>query len=73
MPYLCARLILTMDRNTITGFALLAVLVITYFAYNNYSQKEYEKKKTADSIAYAKAHPVADSRQCSGKGRRSGA
>jgi YidC/Oxa1 family membrane protein insertase len=47
-----------MDRNTITGFALLAVLVITYFAYNNYSQKEYEKKRQADSIAYAKAHPA---------------
>ncbi len=48
-----------MDRNTITGFALLAVLLITYIAYNNYSQKEFEKKKQADSIAYAKAHPPA--------------
>jgi YidC/Oxa1 family membrane protein insertase len=47
-----------MDRNTITGFALLAALVITYFVYNNYSQSEYEKKKQADSIAYAKAHPA---------------
>jgi YidC/Oxa1 family membrane protein insertase len=47
-----------MDRNTITGFALLAVLVIVYFWYNNYSQKEYEKKKQADSIAYARAHPA---------------
>jgi YidC/Oxa1 family membrane protein insertase len=48
-----------MDRNTVTGFALLAVLLVTYIAYNNYSQKEFEKKKLADSIAYAKAHPVA--------------
>jgi YidC/Oxa1 family membrane protein insertase len=48
-----------MDRNTVTGFALLAVLLVSYIAYNNYSQKEFEKKKLADSIAYAKAHPVA--------------
>ncbi len=48
-----------MDRNTITGFALLAVLLVTYIAYNNYSQKEFDKKKIADSVAYAKAHPVA--------------
>lgn len=47
-----------MDRNTITGFALLAVLVITYFWYNNYSQKQYEQKKREDSITYAKAHPA---------------
>src|SRR3954469_13086472 len=47
-----------MDRNTITGFALLALLVITYFWYNNYSQKQYEIKKQADSITYAKAHPA---------------
>ena len=48
-----------MDRNTITGFALLAVLLVTYITYNNYSQKEFEKKKVADSVAYAKAHPPA--------------
>jgi YidC/Oxa1 family membrane protein insertase len=47
-----------MDRNTITGFALLAVLVITYFWYNSYSQKEYEKKRLADSVTLAKAHPA---------------
>lgn len=48
-----------MDRNTVTGFALLAVLLITYIAYNNYSQKEFEKKRIADSIAYVKSHPPA--------------
>jgi YidC/Oxa1 family membrane protein insertase len=48
-----------MDRNTITGFALLAVLLVTYIAYNNYSQKEFEKKKAVDSIADARAHPAA--------------
>jgi len=48
-----------MDRNTVTGFALLAVLLVSYIAYNNYSQKEFETKKLADSVAYAKAHPAA--------------
>ncbi len=48
-----------MDRNTLTGFALLAVLVITYFWYNNYSHQQYETKRLADSVAYAKAHPKA--------------
>ncbi|MBS1629850.1 MAG: membrane protein insertase YidC [Bacteroidetes bacterium] len=47
-----------MDRNTITGFALLAVLVIAYFTYNNYSQNKYEQKRLADSIAMAKLHPA---------------
>jgi YidC/Oxa1 family membrane protein insertase len=42
-----------MDRNTVTGFALLAVLLIGYVAYNNYSQKDYnaQKKHLADSVA----------------------
>lgn len=48
-----------MDRNTVTGFALLAALLIAYIAYNNYSQKQFNEKKVADSIAYAKAHPAA--------------
>jgi len=48
-----------MDRNTVTGFSLLAVLLIAYIAYNNYSQKQFNEKKAADSIAYAKAHPPA--------------
>jgi YidC/Oxa1 family membrane protein insertase len=48
-----------MDRNTITGFALLAVLLITYIGYNNYSQKQFEKKKVEDSLAYVKSHPPA--------------
>lgn len=47
-----------MDRNTITGFSLLAVLLIAYIAYNNYSQSKYEQKKMADSLAYAKLHPA---------------
>lgn len=47
-----------MDRNTITGFALLAVLVIAYFTYNNYSQNKYEQQRKADSVAQAKLHPT---------------
>ena len=46
-----------MDRNQITGFALLALLVIGYFLYNSHEQKVYQEKRTADSIAYAQAHP----------------
>ncbi len=48
-----------MDRNQITGFALLAALVIGYFLYNNHEQKVFQEKKIADSIAYAVAHPHA--------------
>ncbi|MCB0696628.1 MAG: membrane protein insertase YidC, partial [Chitinophagaceae bacterium] len=46
-----------MDRNSVIGFSLLAVLVIGYFAYNNYSQSKFEEQKIADSIAAAKVHP----------------
>lgn len=46
-----------MDRNSVIGFSLLVVLVIGYFAYNNYSQTQFEEQKRADSIAQAKAHP----------------
>lgn len=48
-----------MDRNSVIGFSLLAVMLVAYITYNNYSQKQYESKKRADSVAYAKAHPVA--------------
>jgi hypothetical protein len=48
-----------MDRNTIIGFTLLAAMLIAYFTYNNYTQQQFEQKKRADSIAYAKAHPPA--------------
>lgn len=48
-----------MDRNTITGFALLAALLIGYIGYNSYSENQYKAKKLADSVAYAKAHPPA--------------
>lgn len=46
-----------MDRNSVIGFVLLALLVVGYVSYNQYSKNEYQKQKTADSIAYAKAHP----------------
>jgi YidC/Oxa1 family membrane protein insertase len=46
-----------MDRNSIIGFALLALLVIGYISYNQYSQNQYIQQKQADSVAYAKAHP----------------
>lgn len=48
-----------MDRNTITGFSLLALLLIVYIGYNNYTETQFEHKKLADSVSYAKAHPVA--------------
>jgi YidC/Oxa1 family membrane protein insertase len=50
-----------MDRNTVIGFSLLALLVIGYFTYNQHEQKIYFEKKRADSVAYAKTHPKADS------------
>jgi len=46
-----------MDRNQITGFALLGVLLIVYLFYNNHEQKVYLEHKKADSIAYAIANP----------------
>lgn len=46
-----------MDRNSIIGFSLIVLLLVGYFAYNNYSKNEYEKNRIADSIAHAKAHP----------------
>src|SRR5690606_20923230 len=48
---------LYMDRNQIIGFSLLAALLIAYIGYNNNAQNKYKAQKTADSIAYAKAHP----------------
>lgn len=47
-----------MDRNQIIGFSLLAALLIAYIVYNNNSQKQYDAQKKADSIAYAKVHPM---------------
>ena len=46
-----------MDRNSVIGFSLLAVLLIGYVVYNQKSQEQYLEQKRADSIAYAKAHP----------------
>ena len=47
-----------MDRNQITGFALLALLLIGYISYNQYESKKFEAKKTADSVAQARLHPL---------------
>ena len=46
-----------MDRNQITGFALIAALLIAYLLYNSHEQKVYYEQKKADSTAYAIAHP----------------
>jgi len=46
-----------MDRNTVIGFSLLAVLLVVYITYNQHSQTQYLEQKRADSVAYAKAHP----------------
>lgn len=46
-----------MDRNSVTGFLLLVLLLVGYIAYNNYSQSKFEEAKKADSVANAKAHP----------------
>ncbi|MBA3827784.1 MAG: membrane protein insertase YidC [Taibaiella sp.] len=47
-----------MDRNSVIGFSLLAVLVIGYVSYNQHTQTQYLQQKHTDSVAYAKAHPV---------------
>ncbi len=47
-----------MDRNSVIGFSLLAAMLIAYFTYNNYSQKQFEQKRITDSLTYAKAHPA---------------
>jgi YidC/Oxa1 family membrane protein insertase len=46
-----------MDKNSSIGFGLLIAILIGYFTYSNYEQNKYHAQKTADSIAYAKAHP----------------
>lgn len=46
-----------MDRNTVIGFGLLALLLIGYITYNQHEQKVFYEKKHADSVAYAVAHP----------------
>ncbi len=48
-----------MDRNSIIGFALIILLVITYVFYNQHEQKVYLEQKRADSIADARIHPKA--------------
>jgi len=47
-----------MDRNSIIGFALIVVLVVTYVLYTRQQESQYNEQKKAESIAYAKAHPV---------------
>jgi YidC/Oxa1 family membrane protein insertase len=46
-----------MDKNSAIGFGLLVAILIGYFTYSNYEQNKFHAQKTADSIAYAKAHP----------------
>jgi len=47
-----------MDRNSVIGFSLLAVMLVGYLAYNNYSQKEFDNKKRTDSVINARLHPI---------------
>ena len=46
-----------MDRNQVTGFALLALLLVGYLFYNQHEQKVFLAQKKADSTAFALAHP----------------
>jgi YidC/Oxa1 family membrane protein insertase len=48
-----------MDRNSVIGFTLIILLVITYVFYNQKVQDDYYAKKHADSVAYVKTHPKA--------------
>lgn len=48
---------ISMDRNQVIGFSLLAALLIGYMMYSQHEQNTYYEKKRADSVAYAKAHP----------------
>ncbi|MCC6187073.1 MAG: membrane protein insertase YidC [Chitinophagaceae bacterium] len=46
-----------MDKNSAIGFGLLVAILIGYFTYSNYEQNKFQAQKTADSVAYAIAHP----------------
>jgi len=46
-----------MDRNQVIGFALLVLLAIGYFTYNQHEQQLFLAQKKADSTAYSIAHP----------------
>ena len=54
-----------MDRNTVIGFVLIALLIIAYTYFNMPSKEELEKQKhQADSIALVqKQQHVSDSLQ----------
>jgi YidC/Oxa1 family membrane protein insertase len=47
-----------MDKNTLVGFGLLALLLFGYIFYEQNQKEAYLKQKTADSIANAKLHPI---------------
>ena len=56
-----------LDKNTVIGFTLLAVLFFTFFWYNNNDQQQtylkYEQHRIDDSIAKVEASkaPILDS------------
>src|SRR6478672_4394029 len=63
--YLCPpKKNIQMDRNTMIGFGLIAVLLIAMFAINSKSRLAYEaeKKRIEDSVAASKPKPVAAAR-----------
>ena len=47
-----------MDRNSVIGFSLLALMLVAYLSWNNYSQNKFLEQKKADSVSYARQHPA---------------
>jgi hypothetical protein len=46
-----------MDKNTISGFGLLMLLLVGYILYNQYAETKYQAQVTKDSIENAKKRP----------------
>lgn len=46
-----------MDRNSVIGFTLLALLLVGYIFFNQQGKAELEEQNRADSVANAKVHP----------------
>ena len=46
-----------MDKNTISGFGLLMLLLVGYILYNQNAETKSQAQVTKDSIENAKNHP----------------
>ena len=46
-----------MDRNSVIGFSLIILLLITYVFYNKHVETQYLEQKKADDAAYLRTHP----------------